>query len=203
MSVLALHLSTSTGWAFFSSDERLVTSLDSFGAVQLEKPLAAMGPYPWNYVDGTRLLAEKIGEIAQRTAPDRVIIEETCLGKSSYAQKSLEMLHLSVLHRMRDLGYEGRLHYARTVAWRQTLGLKLSARDRANNKILAKARRAGPIDKASLGIRGKVTVKHLSVDYANRTFSLQLKRKDDDKADAICLGWAELNGVSYCDEKGV
>lgn len=40
--------------------------------------------------------------------------------------------------------------------------------------------------------RGKVTFKHLSVQYVNKKFKLELKLKDNDIADSICLGVAYL-----------
>ena len=39
-------------------------------------------------------------------------------------------------------------------------------------------------------VKGKTGVKNLSVSYVNEKFSLQLKLKDNDIADAICIGWA-------------
>jgi hypothetical protein len=40
---------------------------------------------------------------------------------------------------------------------------------------------------------GKITCKTLSVNYVNERFSLQLKKKDNDVADAICIGQAFIN----------
>ena len=39
---------------------------------------------------------------------------------------------------------------------------------------------------------GKVTFKHLSVQYVNKEFKLEFKLKDNDIADSICLGVATL-----------
>jgi Holliday junction resolvasome RuvABC endonuclease subunit len=39
-------------------------------------------------------------------------------------------------------------------------------------------------------VAGKIGVKNLSVDFVNEMFSLKLKKKDNDIADAICLGVA-------------
>lgn len=46
-------------------------------------------------------------------------------------------------------------------------------------------------------IKGKVGTKQLSVNYVNETFSLKFKLKDNDIADAICVGYAFIRKMEY------
>lgn len=46
-------------------------------------------------------------------------------------------------------------------------------------------------------VKGKVGTKQLSVNFVNETFSLKLKLKDNDIADAICLGAAFIKKKGY------
>jgi hypothetical protein len=52
-----------------------------------------------------------------------------------------------------------------------------------------------------LGIKGKVTKKHLSVRWVNETFGFNMKVKDNDICDAVCLGSAYIKGCKVCDGK--
>jgi hypothetical protein len=80
----------------------------------------------------------------------------------------------------------------------------MSKDDKINNKVLKKAKELAAatkskLDKSKVGIKGAVTKKHLAIRFVNATYGLDLKVKDNDIADAICLGAAYLNGARTCD----
>ena len=76
-----------------------------------------------------------------------------------------------------------RVAYLDTTEWRRLVQLRLSEKDKENNK-LAKKKKKG---------HTKITTKHLSVRLANETFGLKLLKKQNDEADAICLALAFFN----------
>ena len=199
MRVLALDLSSKTGWAFF--DEGV---LKDRGLVQLGQPILSFCEYPWCYLEAARAQAEKVFAVVTSTQPDQIVIEETNAGRNRYTQKFLEFLHCRLLQLL-----EGRnVVYLSSGVWRYKLGLKLSGMDKKKNARLAEMKRIAKKNgekldlkkvKEELGIRGRKGKKHLAVEFANTTYGLQLKMKDNDIADAICLGAALLRGAETCD----
>lgn len=197
MKVLALDISTKAGWAL--ADE---TGPLKFGSLQLDHPVLAYGEYPWSYDKASEAMAAMLHEIVLREAPDVIVIEETNLGKSRYAQKTLEFIHKSMLVRLRS--FIGKVIYVSSSSWRQALGLVMTKADKKNNAKLSKAKKTAAelgvkLDKKALGVRGKINKKHLALRYVNETFSLSLKVKDNDAADAICLAAAYFKGAIPCD----
>ncbi|WNM70300.1 hypothetical protein [Myxococcus phage Mx1] len=204
MRVLGLDLSTRPGWSFFEGDQ-----LVSFGNLSLDKTIYEYGMYPWNYVGATEdvgaLLFDKVLELN----PDVVVIEETNLGKSRYAQKTLEFIHLDVLRRLRRWMQERpdrEVIYLSSSSWRQALGLQMSKEDKKNNAKLAKAKKKAEewgvkLDKKAIGVKGKINKKHVALRFVNETFGLNLKVKQNDAADAICLAAAYIAGATPCDGK--
>lgn len=197
MKVLSFDISTKPGWAF-KEDSRLV-AFDSFS---LDKPIFTYGEYPRNYDEATEVIAAKLWELVIRFQPDVIVIEETNLGKSRYAQKTLEFIHKAFLNKMR--GWTGKIIYLSSSSWRQALGLQMSKEDKKNNSKLSKATKVAAeygvkLDKKKLGIRGKITKKHLAIRYVNDKHGLSLKVKDNDKADAIALIDAFEAGAIPCD----
>lgn len=197
MKVLSFDISTKTGWAFKENGQ--LVEFDSFS---LEQPIFAYGDYPWNYDTTSELIALKLWEIVIRHQPDVIVIEETNLGKSRYAQKTLEFIHKAFLNKIR--GWSGKIIYLSSSSWRQVLGLQMSKDDKKNNAKLSKASKVAEgygvkLDKKKLGIRGKVTKKHLSIRYVNQKYGLNLKIKQNDVSDAICLADAYEAGATPCD----
>jgi hypothetical protein len=197
--VLGLDISTSAGWAL-ATESQLV----DFGHIELEKNVYAYGngQYPWNYDQASEAMSVRLWELALRTEPDIIIIEETNLGKSRYAQKILEFTHKSLLARLRD--WKGTVIYVSSSSWRQALGLTMTKEDKKNNAKLSRAKKAAAtfgvkLDKKALGIRGKVNKKHIALRYVNENYGLKLKVKDNDAADAICLTAAYFKGALPCD----
>lgn len=204
MRILALDLSTHAGYAVIEKGDG-APELRAHGTVHLGSPVSSFGPYPDCYRRATRLQVDKIWETVKGLHPvDAVVVEETNLGRDRYVQKLLEFLHLTLLGDLSAGTVAKQVVYLDSSEWRRNLGLKLSKDQRRQNTRLSRARRAAEeagakLDKAALGIRGKVTWKHLSVAKANEVFGLQLKMKDNDAADAICVGLAYLGGARPCD----
>jgi len=204
MNVLALDLSSSTGWAVVQRDNgkfRLVGK----GLIATGRPVLDYGDYPWAYLHVAGLIASSVLCIAKTYPVDRIIIEETNKGQNRYHQKLLEFIHCRVLD---VLGAHGLTHvsYVNTKDWRKQLGISLSKADKRANAKLSKAKRVAnsigsKLDKKALGISGRITWKHLSVRYANERYGLNLKIKDNDIADAICIGTAYLDGAPICTGK--
>lgn len=204
MKILALDISTKAGWAFLSSDTFDLATVQGleYGSLKLDHPVIAFGDYPWSYDKASEVMAAQLYELVLRFQPDVVIIEETNLGKSRYAQKTLEFIHKSLLTQLR--AFPGKVIYFSSSSWRQALGLTMTKEDKKNNARLSKAKKYATemgvkLDKKALGVRGKINKKHLALRYVNDTFNLTLKVKDNDAADAICLAAAYLKGATPCD----
>lgn len=197
MNILGLDISTKAGWAFVK-DSQLV----DFGGLKLEKAVIAYGEYPWNYDIASETMAAMLFELVLRMKPDVIVIEETNLGKSRYAQKTLEYTHKALLRKLS--GWTGKVIYLSSSSWRQALNLQMSKEDKKNNAKLSKAKKIASevgvkLDKKALGVRGKINKKHLALRYVNSVYGLNLKVKDNDAADAICLAAAYLAGATPCD----
>lgn len=160
------------------------------------------GVFPYAALD----LAEKVADLAAewfiKHSPDEIIIEQTNKGKNRYSQKQLEFIHAAVLHRLRALGAAQRIKFIDTSEWRRLLGQHLTKDDKKNNAKVRKAKQADNFHaaKKALGVKGKIGTKHLAVRWVNTHYSLGLKMKDNDMADAICvLAAAGKPGVTFCD----
>lgn len=175
--VLALDLSTSTGWALLEGEELL-----AYGA--LEAPSTKVSPYPWNYLNVSKQLAIQVKAVVDQHRPSLVVIEELNAARQRHSQKLLSFIHFAVLDQL-EWAYE--VAYVDTSAWRKTLGIKLTKEQRQQNK-LSKAK------KKALGIAGKVTVKHLAVAYCTEKYRIPFKQKDNDICEAIALGLALHRG---------
>lgn len=175
--VLALDLSTSTGWALLEGEELL-----AYGA--LDAPSTNKGSYPWNYLNVAKQLALSVKAVVDQHKPNLVVIEELNAARQRHSQKLLSFIHFAVLD---QLEWVQEVVYVDTSAWRKTLGIKLTKEQRQQNK-LSKAK------KKALGIAGKVTVKHLAVAYCTEKYRIPFKQKDNDICDAICQALAHYRG---------
>ncbi len=207
MRVLALDLSTSTGWALLEGilNRPLEVTLMEYGTVKLAHPIAEYSAsYPWTYVHAARALARMVSAMVETKKFDYVVIEETNLGKQRYSQKALEFIHFTVLSELQGLGLREQVQYVSSSEWRRTLNLHLTAEDKRLNRKLSQAKSRAKsahkkLDKKALGIRGKFTKKHMALRFVNSVFNLGLKVKDDDVADAICLAMSVFAGAPTCD----
>jgi hypothetical protein len=83
--------------------------------------------------------------------------------------------------------------------------MKLTKEDKKNNSLVNKAKKVAAAtntsiqaQKAALGVKGKKTWKHLSVEFVNQKYNKQFKQKDNDITDSICLALAYLAGAPHC-----
>lgn len=196
--ILALDLSTSTGWCAISNV--------GIRAGRIKSPDLPGMLYPYSYIRRAEGISSSISRILLDNPPFTVIlIEETNSSRSRYTQKMLEFIHMSVLLTIEDLYESTNVLYVNTSDWRKIIGLQLTKEQKKMNAKLARAKRLGK-SKVSIGIRGRITKKHLAVNYVNSLFKNKLKVKDNDVAEAICIGLAYLrgfhkNGFKYCNGK--
>lgn len=181
-------------------------TLIDFGAISNGRPVASFGEYPWSLLRAARSIVGGLMSIVEKQRPDVVVIEETNLGSNRYSQKLLEYTHALFLSELENRVNEHGVQvvYLDTSAWRHALGLRLDKDQRKSNAKLSKAKKeaeqlGGKVDKKALGIKGKITWKHLSVAHASNQFQLNLKQKDNDIADAINLAWAFIKNAPHCD----
>ena len=206
--VLALDISTNTGWALLEGSLGVMPKIVKYGTVVKSLPnVRGYGDYPFSYIKIAREIAGQLYKLyTSDTAPDVVVIEETNKARARYTQKVLEYLHCVLVGMMYDqsLTPEGAapIIYISSSAWRKACGIGMSKEDKAQNAKLNKAKRsagASKLDKKALGITGKVTKKHLSVRKANELFALDFKMKDNDVAEAILLGVGFFLNAERCD----
>ena len=205
--ILALDLSTSrTGLALFVREEP-IPKLVEYAVVEHDDVIASYGAYPFSFVTALSLMADRVTARVEQLRPDIVVIEETNSSKARYTQKALEMLHCLVLQRLQRLGYTSEtVKYISTGVWRKAAGIELTKEQKKQNTRLSAAKRRAKmrgekLDKAELGIVGKVTKKHIAVTAVNLKFGLTLKKKDNDIAEAILLGLAYALGAAVCNGK--
>jgi len=177
--LLALDVSTKTGWAFRTREKLLETG-------QLHSRVADFNVnadpdksplYPGNILDAAEAMADQIGGLIQRLQPTHIVVENTVKGRNRHTQRLLEWYHSELLRRTRALNRT--YTYLDPSAWRKALEMRLSKDQRANNRDVSAGKK-----------RGRITTKHLSVAWANQRFGLSLKIKDNDIADAIGLSEA-------------
>ena len=206
MSVLALDLSTHAGWAVFGTPKVAggVPKLIDYGVIENTVDLEGLG-YPWTVYSTAMDIASQVqGKIDEYT-PEIIVIEQINLGRNRYAQQLLERIHSFVLLKIFTSVDSIATYYIDSSEWRKTVGLRLNKDQKKANAKLSKAKRSAietgsKLDKKALGIRGRVTWKHLSIMKANEVFSVSTK--DDNKADALLLGLAYFLGAKPCTGKG-
>ena len=135
--------------------------------------------YPFNFLSKAEFFADQIeNALIKPYGITELVIENTQLGHNRHAQRMLEFLHFAVLKKV-----QGKMpvHYYDPTRWRSILQIKMTKEQRAHNKDV-KAKKA----------KGKITFKHLSVEWANKNYGLQFLIKDNDQADAVCMGTAHL-----------
>lgn len=173
--LLSLDLSTSTGWAVFEG-----TNLVDHGVIIHKTPERQHHPnYPFNMIGVAKAIATDI--VSKCKGAHMAIIEETNQGGvDRYAQKQIEFIHFAVASELKNANIA--VHYISTAQWQSRLGIKFTKEHKAHNKLV-KEKKA----------KGKITKKHLTVEFINNKYGLDLKMKDNDIADAIGVGAAFLN----------
>lgn len=209
--VLAIDLSTHTGWAVFIRRDGGEPQRVASGTLHEQKKPATRS-YPWSLLDRVMAYKDAVAGLVREHSPDVVVIEETNLGQNRYDQKLLEWLHLMLLSFIYANAARGgtsptleNVKYLSSTTWRNALGIRLSAEDKKNNKKLSEikkmskdAKRRNELKK-QFGITGQRTLKHVAVKYANEKFGLELLEGDNDQAEALCLGMAFFAGAKPCD----
>lgn len=203
MKLLALDISSKTGYALVQGEVGIKPELLSAGTIWMDRSVKDHGLYPWSFKLAAEKMVGYIREQVREADPSTIVIEETNLGRNRYSQKYLEFTHAYVLKMLGEEFPAVKVVYLDTSAWRKAIGLWLSKEDRKTNAKLSRAKSAAkhnqePLDKKALGIKGKKTWKHLSVQRVNDTYGLSLKQKDNDQADAICLCLAFFNNAEPC-----
>jgi len=206
MKVLAFDISTSAGWALLEGESGQLPKIIETGLVANDHPVSAFGEYPRSMVLSAQSISDRLWDkYRQFDSIDAVVIEE--INKpgrfgNRYSQKLLDSIHCLFVKRFVDAQDKQKLVYINTSDWRRVVGANLTKADKALNIKVRKLKKAG--DKEGLkklGVRGKVSKKHAAIRFANQTYNLGLKAKDDDIADAICQGVAYFLGVPHCDGK--
>lgn len=196
MRVLGLDLSSNPGFAVVEAEPEGQLKLIAYKGYHVESE----SPFPFAHVEVAESVTKIVADWVDAHAPDQIVIEQTNLGKARYSQKQLEFIHFAVISELRSR--KAAFVYLDSSEWRRALQQRLSKEDRKNNAKVAKAKKtADPLAaKKALGVSGKITHKHLSVAWVNANFQLQLKLKDNDVADAVCLCAAALQpGIRFCD----
>jgi hypothetical protein len=201
MRILALDISSKCGWTLLEGEPGQTPKLIKYGLISVNRKITEFGPYPFCYLLAAQAQADMIFELlasnALEIAIDAIVIEETNLGRARYTQKYLEFLHACVLQKLLITNIP--VHYINTGDWRKKVGAVLTKEDKKLNAIVRKAKRAGNKTLLkSLGVRGKVGKKHVALRFVNNTYNLNLKMKDNDSADAVCLGVSFFLGVNKC-----
>lgn len=198
--VLALDISTKTGWALFENGTPV-----SWGTLFPDKTVKDFGAYPINFVRYCQYIAYKI--IQEIVSPIlnkssdylEVVIEETNASKQNYSQKILEFLHFCVVESLYDLGLNPK--YIRTGEWRKFTDSKMSKEEKAINAKIAKIKKqtGKKLAKIDGKVVGKKSRKHVAIRRVEEILNIPLLRKDDDAADALLLGLAYIRGAPVCD----
>jgi hypothetical protein len=219
MRVLVLDISGSTGFAeleALQSGEAGATTENvgrlrpiEYGVIKLEKTAKSYAKHPWGYVEAANDLADKLLALIQRIEfksmepLSAIVIEETNGARQRFTQKFLEYCHLALLNQLRTLTWHDKVVYVNTSDWRRKMDVRLTKEDKSQNAKLSRNKRKAAdkgekLDKKTLGIRGRTTIKHVAIRRANELFGLSLLAKDDDIADALLIGSAYLRGVEHC-----
>jgi hypothetical protein len=196
MCLLALDLSTKPGYAVFEGDK-----LVSYGTLFPEKSLKDFGNYPFNYVYFADYVAGRVIEMVNTLKPITVAIEETCRGKNSYSQKTLEFIHYAVVSGLMKQENPVACFYIRTGTWRGIVGANQNLDERKmNDKIRQIKRSTGKkLAKIDGKVVGLLTRKHSAIRAFKEHFGVELSIKFEDAAEAALMGLAFLKGASRCD----
>jgi hypothetical protein len=188
--ILALDISTKTGWSVAEIDDNGYKLLESGTLDQQKKPDQK---YPLNYILWALHCYNDISNLLKLHEPDHIVIEETSKGsKNNYSQKILEWIHHLVAEHMCQSDFTATYNYFYTEEWRRICGCIMNDEEKRQNKNIREQRKLGvKVVKNLEGKRiGKITKKHTNVRRANEIFGLDLKLKNEDQADSLLLGYA-------------
>ena len=224
MKILSLDPSTSTGWSLFDKLTLLgYGTLDKVETKDYKQEIRSWKDYPDSYPNN---LMQTAGEVARmcgglydKHSPDLVIIEEINKGRSRISQKLLCFIQMAIIDILQSKGAE--IKFLTTDCWRGITNTRSTKEDRNFNAKIARLKKkrkgdldkqikakeitkadAAKINKLPAKIDGKVVGKRGTKDYALRRvkdiFGLEMKKKENDAAEALLIGVAGL--VAYCGE---
>ena len=193
MKILSLDISSQTGFAFFEGSKHIESGTLKMDESEISSVKAL--PYPLSYIKRSERIASLLVEKVIAYSPEVVVIEETNKGKARYTQKLLEFIHLQFLQRLTNEFQGVKIVYLNTSQWRKTLNIKATKEDKKNNSLVNQAKK-NKKSKKDLGVKGKITTKHLAIRFVNDALGLDLKMKDNNTADAIALNLAYQMGAS-------
>lgn len=172
MKVVGLDLSNSSGYSVLDN-----SVLIDYGVLKSPASPEKNGTVEdFSFIIRAKTMAKKIMEVLDNHSYDFIYIEQTNKGRNRTTQKQLEFIHYAILHELKLKGKDNIVRYVDTSAWRSLLGIRLSKDDSAKNKLVKKKQ-----------LRGKITMKHIAIRWANSTYNLNLIVKDNDIADAIAV----------------
>lgn len=184
MKILALDLSTQTGWALFS--EGLYHTSGTLDKVVIEDFNVNNYPnksdkYPQNIINAINIIITQIeNKILELKGVDLIIIEQSTKGRNRHTQKFIEWMHLLIYLFITKRGLP--IKYTDVSEWRRITKLKLTKEDKENNKKVSQGKK-----------RGRINKKHLSTRLVNQIFNLNKILKDNNECDAILLGASYVN----------
>lgn len=184
MVTLGLDISSHTGWAIFYNSNLIGCGI--FNHFCNDRS------FPWGVYNWAKKCASDVVNLCfQYDFVDNIIVEKTNLGKNREVQSFLEWLHFFLLYQLENTGFVNKIKYIDTSQWRKKINLKLTKEQKQRNKFISQQHKNGNksvvVDEKRIG---KITAKHLSVDFVNKEFGLNLKLKHNDIADAICIAFS-------------
>jgi Holliday junction resolvasome RuvABC endonuclease subunit len=173
MKVLGLDLSLHCGWAIIDNGKRVESgTVDHDRLVHPQQPGCVED---YDAIVTAMAIADTADRLSKKYLPDLIYVEQTNGSAFRNSQKLLEFIHYAVLARL----VPRKVRYIDTSRWRSELKIRLSKDQKKHNAAVREGK-----------IRGKVTSKHLAVQWANQTFNLKLKVKDNNEADALAVAYA-------------
>jgi len=171
--ILGLDISKHTGFAILKDGE--ILSSGTFD-VDCKKHTNLVNEY--NYIEESITLANFVLKLINDFNIDKIYIEQTNRGINRHSQKELEFLHYGILKRIFDKSVPEKVNYVDTSAWRSLLKIRFSKEQKQHNKEVRSKKK-----------RGKITTKHLVVNWVNLTFNKELILKDNNEADAVAIAY--------------
>lgn len=135
-------------------------------------------------------LTSQLSKILKDLNPELIIIEQINRGVNRLSQKTLDIMHGSLLFEIRKQKMLNKINFVDSSAWRKGLGIRLSDEDKKHNKNIRKTSKKDKRLKLEV-----INWKTLAVRYVNEHFKLQLDDKNHDTADSICVGYYFLTKV--------
>jgi hypothetical protein len=190
--ILSLDVSTKTGWALLTLNDKDVTLIEFGQNAPIKEPI---GAYPGNFLEWAHQCYDAIITLINKFKPDTLVIEETTSNsKSAYSQKILEWIHYLVAKYIIESKIKA--VYIMTGQWKSETEAKMTKDESKHNKMVKEYKKKHDTSIAynQEGKRiGKITRKHVAIRRANEVFGKFLKtplrKKDEDAAESLLLGY--------------